>query len=159
MDYQMIGTGTIDAYLKVRYKGKKLKTKVIKQEDNLVPWMTEFLIPVEIPVVSNKLVLQVYDQDIGFDELAATTELAIKSMIKWDVSNPNLKGRTQCKWINLFGAPVDRSGDNSKKMNNDPATASNWKGRILVEYWAEDYKYPVFNCRPIAPDFDRYQFE
>lgn len=30
MDYQLIGTGSIDAYLKIMYHGKKLKTKVIK---------------------------------------------------------------------------------------------------------------------------------
>ena len=30
MDYQLIGTGTIDAYLKIKYKEKVLKTKVIK---------------------------------------------------------------------------------------------------------------------------------
>ena len=27
MDYKLIGTGTIDAYLKLMYRGKKLKTK------------------------------------------------------------------------------------------------------------------------------------
>lgn len=57
MDYQLVGTGTIDAYLKLFYHGKKLKSKVIKQKDNLVPWMEQFLIPVEIPVVYNKLIL------------------------------------------------------------------------------------------------------
>ena len=38
MDYQLIGTGSIDAYLKIKYKEKVLKTKVIKQENNEVPW-------------------------------------------------------------------------------------------------------------------------
>lgn len=84
MDYQLIGTGSIDAYLKLTYKGKKLKTKVIKQEDNVVPWMQQFLIPVEVPVIHDRLVLQVYDSDNLQDELAATTELSIKSMIKYD---------------------------------------------------------------------------
>ena len=122
--------------------------------------MQEFLIPVEIPVVSNTLTLQVYDEDVTENELAATTELSIKSMIKYDISNDNLgKQKTQCKWINLFGAPVGRSGKNSSEMNRDPATASNWKGRLLVEYWCEDFKYPVYKVQNIAADFDRYMFE
>ena len=116
MDYQLIGTGTIDAYLKLTYKGKKLKTKVIKQDNNLVPWMEQFLIPIEIPVINNKLTLQVYDQDNMYDELAATTDLNIKGMLKYDKDNPNLKVKTQCKWINLYGAPVGRSGTNTNKM-------------------------------------------
>jgi hypothetical protein len=159
MDYQLIGTGTIDAYLKLTYKGKKLKTKVIKQDNNLVPWMEQFLIPIEIPVINNKLTLQVYDQDNMYDELAATTDLNIKGMLKYDKDNPNLKVKTQCKWINLYGAPVGRSGTNTNRMNEHPESASTWKGRILVEYWCEDYKYPTFEKKPIPPDFDRYCFD
>ena len=145
MDYQLIGTGTIDAYLKLTYKGKKLKTKVIKQDNNLVPWMEQFLIPIEIPVINNKLTLQVYDQDNMYDELAATTDLNIKGMLKYDKDNPNLKVKTQCKWINLYGAPVGRSGTNTNKMNEHPESASTWKGRILVEYWCEDYKLSLIH--------------
>lgn len=88
-----MGTGSIDAFLKVEYKGKKLKTKVMKPDDKVVKWWQQFLIPVEVPVINNKLILKVFDSDdYSPDELAATTELNIKSMIKYDMSNPNLKG-------------------------------------------------------------------
>lgn len=79
-------------------------------------------------------------------------------MIKYDRDNQNLKQNTQCKWINLYGAPVGRSGSNTNKMNENPENASTWKGRILVEYWCEDYKYPTFEKKPIPADFDRYMF-
>lgn len=124
-----------------------------------MPWMQEFLIPVEVPVVNNKLVMQLYDQDNLTNELAATTELAIKSMIKYDHSNPNLKAKSQCKWINLYGAPTGRSGSNTDKMNKNPEEASNWKGRIAVEYWCIDHKYPEFKVQPIPADFDSRNFE
>lgn len=75
MDYQLVGTGSIDAYLKIKYKGKKLQTKVIRQEDNLVPWMQEFFIPVEIPVIHNNIVIELYDEDEFTSDLAATTTL------------------------------------------------------------------------------------
>jgi hypothetical protein len=90
------------------------------------------------------LILQVYDSDTVQDELAATTELNIKSMIKYDNSNPNIKGKTQCKWINLYGAPTGRSGSNTNRMNKNPDEASNWKGRIVVEYWCIDHKFPEY---------------
>jgi len=35
-------------------------------------------------------------------------------------------------WINIYGAPLDYSGENTRKMNNNPEFASNWKGRVLV---------------------------
>lgn len=106
--------------------------------------MKQFLIPVEIPVINSKLTLQVYDKDSFVDELVATTELNIKSMIKYDQSNTNVKGKAQCKWINLYGAPIDRSGSVTDEMNKNPDVASNWKGRIVVEYWCIDHKYPEF---------------
>lgn len=87
-----MGTGSIDAFLKLEYKGKKLKTKVLKPVDKVVKWWQQFLIPVEVPVINNKLILRVYDADDFSNELAATTTLNIKSMIKYDMSNPNLKG-------------------------------------------------------------------
>ena len=73
-------------------------------------------------------------------------------MIKYDTSNPNVK--PQMKWINLYGAPVGRSGSNTDKMNNNPECASTWKGRILVEYHCEDFKYPVYAARPFTPSGD-----
>jgi len=35
-------------------------------------------------------------------------------------------------WINIYGAPVGYSGENTNKMNNNPEYASTWKGRVLV---------------------------
>lgn len=54
------------------------------------------------------------------------------------------------KWINLYGAPLDRMGSNVDKMNKNPEDASLWKGRILVEYFGEDVKYPVRKKRQVS---------
>lgn len=81
--------------------------------------MQEFLIPVEIPVVHNKIILKLYDYDTVSDELAATTQLNIKDMIQYDLSKENIT-EGHCKWINLYGAPADRSGKFTDFMNNDP---------------------------------------
>lgn len=59
----------------------------------------------------------------------------------------------------MYGAPPNRSGSNADNMNNNPESASQWKGRVLVEFFSEDHKYPVFEQRMVAPDFDDYQFK
>ena len=53
--------GTIDAYCKLKWNGNKLKTRVYKQKDNRVEWFQEMLIPLELPIKDDKLILKVYD--------------------------------------------------------------------------------------------------
>lgn len=49
------------------------------------------------------------------------------------------------KWINFYGPPLSASGEYAEKMKRDPAHASQWAGRCLVQYFTErDVKYPVF---------------
>ena len=159
LDYQLIGEGTIDAYLKIIYRGQKLKTKVIKQQQNKVDWMTEFLIPVPVPSSHNKLELQIWDKDVTFDEKAASVDMNIKEILKHDKSRPSNAG-SRWEWINLYGAPVGYSGSSCTKMNDNPEVASTWKGRVLVEYWVEDCKFPEFKIRNIdvKDNFDRAKF-
>ena len=45
--------------------------------------MEQFKIPIEIPVVNNKLTMQVYDEDNITNTLAATTDRSIKNMLKY----------------------------------------------------------------------------
>jgi hypothetical protein len=36
-------------------------------------------------------------------------------------------------WMNLLGAPLNRKGEFSDLMNENPEYASTWKGRILMQ--------------------------
>ena len=54
------------------------------------------------------------------------------------------------KWINLYGAHNGYTGASSTKMNKDPSIASNWKGRILVEFFCEDAKHPICKRKDIT---------
>ena len=53
------------------------------------------------------------------------------------------------KWLNLYGAHADYSGPWCDEMNDDPNIASSWKGRLLVEYFTVDVKYPTFKKKLI----------
>ena len=104
-------------------------------KDNLVVWDQEMWLPIQWPVASNRLVLKLYDYDkAGSDELVGCMVFSIKDIV-------NIQGG-EFNWINLYGAPPDRSGENTRKMNDSPEFASTWKGRILVHYSAEDTKNP-----------------
>lgn len=86
------------------------------------------------------------------DELCCSLELSIKSMLKYNTSeNPD---NSLIKWINLYGAPEGYSGATCNKMNEDPAEASAWKGRILVEIFVKECKYPIMKIKPIKDDAD-----
>jgi Ca2+-dependent lipid-binding protein len=80
-------------------------------ENNRVDWMQELLIPVEIPIVDDKLTLQVWDQDNLIDELACSVLFSLKSLLKYDITkNPDNTGLI--KWVNLYGCHRGYSGSN-----------------------------------------------
>ena len=147
MDKALIGKGSTDAYVKLKYGSSKLKTKVVKtSSDQCCDWNQEMLIPLQLPIKDEKLILQVYDEDTIADEIIASLVLNVKSMMKYD-SEEN-----KCtKWVNLYGAPQGYMGSNVDKMNEDPELATKWKGKILMEYFCEESKYPVLKLRNL-PD-------
>lgn len=135
--------GTIDAYGVVKVGGRKLKTKVDTMKDNLVVWNQEMLIAITLPVIDDRLTLEIYDEDKVFDELACTALFSIKSLIKHGPENPMIK------WVNFYGAHNGYSGAHADKMNAVPSEAAAYKGRLLVEWWAEDVKFPIMKTRDI----------
>ena len=107
------------------------------------------LIAVTLPVVDDKLALEIYDEDKVLDELAGTTILSIKSMIKYGCDKPMMK------WVNFYGAHNGYNGASAKKMNSVPSEAAAYKGRLLVEWWAEDVKFPIMKTRDIHEENER----
>ena len=43
----------------------------------------------------------------------------------------------------MYGSRTGSANDAASDMNKDSQIASSWKGRILVEYFIEDSKYPL----------------
>mmetsp|Transcript_20973 Transcript_20973/g.32505 ORF Transcript_20973/g.32505 Transcript_20973/m.32505 type:complete len:203 (+) Transcript_20973:581-1189(+) len=149
MDTALIGEGSIDAYAILKYGQGKLKTKVITMEDKRVDWMQEMLVPIQIPIRDDKIQIQIWDQDALMDELCCSLTLSVKSIMKYDKSNLDPNYSHMLKWINLYGGQNGYSGKHTNRMNNDPTEAAAWKGRVLVEYFTEDCKYPVYKIRDI----------
>lgn len=50
-------------------------------------------------------------------------------------------------WINFYGPPEgNRDGAAADEMKRDEMKASAWAGRMLVEYFVMDEKYPIFKA-------------
>ena len=63
------------------------------------------------------------------DETAGSVEFKTKDLID-NVDDINGK----FMWMNIYGSPLGISDSKYKKdMNEQPDTASNWKGRVLVQ--------------------------
>lgn len=55
-------------------------------------------------------------------------------------------------WKNIYGAPVDKSGENTDLMNSNPEGASTWKGRILMKVEAHKTERPVCKSQEIPEE-------
>jgi hypothetical protein len=75
--------------------------------------------------MQGKLIMKLFDEDkIGKDEIVGSIIFNMKECIE--------KRNGLFFWKNIYGAPLDKSGENTDKMNANPELASTWKGRILM---------------------------
>lgn len=78
-----------------------------------------------MPLMSGRVVVKLYDKDNITDEVVGSILFNLK-----DCMNEESNG--QFFWKNVYGAPLNRKGDNTDLMNENPEAASTWKGRCLV---------------------------
>lgn len=129
--------GTIDAYIKGKFNGKKIRTVAVTAKNDLCPIEQEFWLPIQWPLASDRLLLQMYDEDNVVDEIVGSMYFSLKKLIKQG-SVPGGK----YFWHNLYGAPNGYSGSMCDLMNEQPEMGSSWKGRVLMQIEASDAKHP-----------------
>ena len=145
MDKNFIGKGgSIDAYVICQYLNKKLKTRIYTMKDETVYWNQEFRVPCQLPIMSSRIVMKLYDEDKIKDELVGSFSFSLKSVIE--------KTNGMFFWKNIYGSPLDVSGETTDKMNNNPESASTWKGRILMQVAAEKTEKPELTCEDISEE-------
>jgi hypothetical protein len=145
MDKSFIGKAKIDAYVSLQYKTKKLKTKMLVQEEGgQVHWNQEFLVPAQIPIMGGRMVFKVWDEDTLSDDVVGAIVLNSKDII----GDKNGK----YFWKNVYGAPLAASGDMADSMNENPELGSLWKGRILMQVLAEKTEKPTLKVQDIPKE-------
>ena len=93
-------------------------------KNEIVIWNQEFLIPCQLPIMSSRLVMKLYDEDKLKDEIVGSMIFNLKEIIG------DMNGLFF--WKNIYGSPLDVSGENTNTMNANPDLASTWKGRVLM---------------------------
>lgn len=146
LDMALFGKGgSLDAYVICNYLNTKLKTKVLTQkEGSYIDWNQEFLIPCQLPIMSGRVVMKVFDEDKINDEIVGSLLFNFKDCI-------GSKNGTYF-WKNVYGSPLGCSGDNTATMNANPDLGSTWKGRILISVSAEKTEKPVCLVRDLDQD-------
>ena len=91
------------------------------------------------------------DEDFGKDELCCSLDIPIENILNTKKSKDETKNII--RWINLYGGHNDYSSNSTAQwMNNNPDKGSEWKGRIMVEYYSEDQKYPKAKINNLKED-------
>jgi hypothetical protein len=91
--------------------------------------------------MSGRLVMKLFDEDKIKDEIVGSIIFNLKECID--------KKNGQFFWKNIYGSPLDKSGENTDMMNNNPDIASTWKGRILMQVVAEKTEKPIIKLQEL----------
>lgn len=120
-----------------------MKTKTVTAKNDITLIEQEFLLPIQWPLASDRLMLQLYDEDNVLDEIVGSMFFSLKKLCK--------EGENGGKffWQNLYGAPLDYSGSIANAMNDNPELASAWKGRILMHVECHAADHPERIVRPL----------
>lgn len=140
MDYSMMMQGGIDGYVRAYFAGQDvLETKkvTVKGSENLAAiFNQELWFPVLLPTMSDNIFLSVWDWDMATaDQIVANflQPFSFKQIQRY----PN---QFKCLWANLYGPPVGYGTNSSslQLMQNHPAHASTYRGRMLLSLREED---------------------
>jgi hypothetical protein len=81
LDKQLFNAGKMDAYLKTKIGTRSLETsmQVAHEKGGMkCDWNERFMVPVQLPIMSNMLTVGVWDEDNVTDELAGSLHFNLK---------------------------------------------------------------------------------
>lgn len=153
LDTKLVGKNSSDVYIRLDYKTTKLKSKILKIEDQgSGNFNQEFLVPAQLPLIGGRVVFKIFDHNTALaDELIGSIHMELKKIL------PDANGKKGglegvWDWKQIYGSPLDVSGKMTDKMNLNPEIASFWKGRILMRTTCEETEKPLLKVKPIADD-------
>ena len=139
--------GDCDAYVQVSHMGKKIKTRTVAQKNSQVMWAQEIWLPVQAPLVSGRLVMQVIDYDrTNPDDMIGSITFKIHEILQDSQHNKVFPW----KWRDIYGAPSGVSGKHTDEMNKTPEIASNWRGRILMQVVCKETESPKMKIKNVS---------
>ena len=134
-----------DPFVQIEYFGQKICSRVTKNKVDVAYWNQIINIPIQIPLVNNKIVLLVKDYDtIGHNDNIGSYEININ-----DIIGPVNKYRDY-RYIDIYGASINKKNKICDLMNTNAEIGSSWNGRILLKILYSTTDNPVNNVENIT---------
>ena len=141
-------SASLECYFKVFYGGgNPVKTDVHNQINKKVPVNQKFLLPVQTPVLQDRLVIEVYDWNLTSDTIIGSLILSTKKLIA-EGSKPG----GFYMWRSIYGSPPDNTNAHADAMNKNPNMASDWKGMVLLHIDVEEEDKPKKGMETMDPE-------
>ena len=121
-----------DPYVEFNYFGMKIRSKYVTNKNDVSIWNQLINIPIQIPYVSQKIVMLVRDHDLTLtDDNIGSYELNLN-----DVTGKVNKYK-DFRYIDVYGSSRNKKDNICNLMNQNAEIGSSWNGRILLKI---DYK-------------------
>ena len=115
-----------DPYIEFKYFGLNVTSKVVENIKDVSVWNQIINIPIQVPAVSQKIVMIIKDKDtIGYDYIGSY-EININ-----DVIGPVNKFANY-KYIDIYGSSRNKNDDFNILINENAEIGPAWNGRILL---------------------------
>ena len=137
-----------DPFVEFQYFGLKLKSKVSKNINEVATWNQVINIPIQVPYVSQRIVMLVKDYD---------TFISDDNIGSYEIDINDITGKVNkykdFRYINIYGASRNIKNKIANLMNTNAEIGSSWNGRILLKIDFKNTDTPVTNVKDIkGPD-------
>lgn len=130
-----------NGFIMAKYLGTQLKTSVKDMKNELIVWKESIEFPVNIPVVSQKISLSVWDKDALSNDIIGSFEISVSDIFADKYKN--------FQYLHIYGAPLNKQGKYTDKMNENGEIGSLWKGRVLIKIDYEKTDHPKARVKSI----------
>ena len=128
-----------DPYIEFKYFGLNIQSKVVTNKNDVSVWNQIINIPIQVPAVSQKIVMLIRDKDpIGFDNIGSY-EININ-----DIFGPENK-YANYRYIDIYGSSKNKKDKINNLMNENAEIGSAWNGRILLKIDYKTTDTPIMN--------------
>ena len=129
-----------DPYIVFKYFGLEIQSEVAKNINDVAVWNQIINIPIQVPPVSQRIVMLIRDKDnFGFDYIGSY-EIDINDVFGKENKYANYR------YIDIYGSQKSDKNDKINiLMNENAEIGSSWNGRILLKIDSKFTDTPVLN--------------
>ena len=121
-----------EPFIEFKYFGLNIQSKVTKNINDVAVWNQVINMPIQIPAVSQKIVMLIKD----WDDLLSNDNIGSYEININDIIGPVNK-YANYRYIDIYGSSKNKKDKINNLMNENAEIGSAWNGRILLRV---DYK-------------------